>query len=298
MSIQKQELIQLIQASPLFAGLESWEYEDLCKIAEPKNYPKNQQVFAIDQRARFFYLVASGTFILSLRGKKFKTFKEGDIFGEIAVINENVRTGSIRALEESSLIAFNSNKLYSDEFITPITALKITRALAKKVTNYLRTREQISTRELIERGENEYVEFKSSLRWNIHKQNKDKLVEHAILKTVAGFMNAKGGTLLVGISDEKEVLGIGHDRFENVDKMLLHLTNLVKLHIGTIHTEFLKFEVEDISNKKILRIDCEAGTVPSYVKDKSEEIFYVRTGPSTTSLKVSKIFDYVRMRFY
>ena len=291
-------IYDLVSQNPVFSKLLPSELDDVFSIIERKTYPKNQQVFSIDQKARFFYLVESGTFILSLRGKKYKTFKPGDLFGEIAVINENVRTGSIRALEESALLAISGNKLFDENYIKPQTALKITKSLAKKVTHYLRSREQISTKELIEAGENDYVEFKSSVRWSLEKEHRDKLVEFALIKAMAGFMNTKGGTVLVGINDQKEILGIGQDRFENFDKILLHLTQLIKDRISPLHLEFIKIEVEAIGDKNILRIDCEPATSPAYVKERNDEAFYVRTGPSTSSLQVSKIFDYVRRRFY
>lgn len=289
---------ELISENPVFEKLNREEVETVLEIAERKNYPPNQQVFSIDQKARFFYVVEDGSFILSLRGRKFKTYKRGDIFGEIAIINENVRTGSIRALEDASLIAINGNKLYDEAYISPSIALRITRALAKKVTFYLRSREQVSTKELIDAGENDYVEFKSSIRWNPEKEHRDKLVEYALLKAVAGFMNTQGGTVLVGVNDQKEILGIGQDRFENLDKILLHISQLVKDRISALHLEYLKFEIEQIEDKNVLRIDCEPGTLPAYVKERNDEVFYVRTGPSTSNLRVSKIYDYIRMRFY
>lgn len=292
------QAFKLLSNNDVFASLSKEELESILDIAERKNYPPNQQVFSIDQKARFFYLVESGSFILSLRGRKFKTYKSGDIFGEIAIINENVRTGSIRALEDASLIAFNGNKLYDEAYISASVALRITRALAKKVTFYLRSREQISTKELIDAGENDHVEFKSSLRWDSKKEHKDKLIEYAVLKAMAGFMNTQGGTILVGVNDQKEVLGIGQDRFENSDKVLLHITQLVKDRISPLHLEFLKFEIEPIGDKNVLRIDCEPGTIPAYVKERGDESFYVRTGPATTRMRVSKVYDYIRMRFY
>lgn len=292
-------IIELLRGNSLFNNLKDAELELLLSILERKEYSKNQQVFAIDQKARFFYLVESGSFILSLRGKKFKTFKAGDIFGEIAIINENVRTGTIRALEDSFLIAINGNKLFSEQFIPAPIALKIIRALAKKVTNYLRSREQISTRELIANGENDYVEFKASMRWNAQSKSKDKVIEHAILKTVCAFMNTKGGTLLIGVADNLDIIGIGQDRFENTDKILLHITKLIKERISPLHIEFVKFEIEHLEGKNILRIDCEAATVPAYLQEKHNvESFYVRTGPSTSLLKVSQIYDYIRRRFH
>ena len=52
--------------------------------------------------------------------------------------------------------------------------------------------------ELIAGGEGVHVEFKSSLRVNLHTGEKDPRMELACLKTIAGFLNARGGTLIVG----------------------------------------------------------------------------------------------------
>ena len=52
---------------------------------------------------------------------------------------------------------------------------------------------QQSIPSLIANGENEYVEFKSSLRHDYRQVKTDKNLEQIILKSVAGFLNAKGG---------------------------------------------------------------------------------------------------------
>jgi hypothetical protein len=82
-----------------------------------------------------------------------------------------------------------------------------------------------STPELINGGESLLVEFKQSARWNERKGDKDPVLELAVLKTVAGFMNAHGGILLLGVTDDGEVVGLeadyrtiakgGRDRYEN-----------------------------------------------------------------------------------
>ena len=291
------EMLKLVHACPVFSSLEEYELKNLLPVLGKKVIPKNELIFSVDQEAKYLFLIENGSCMLSLRGKKYKTMVPGDIFGEIGIINEQVRTGSMRALEPTTLITIHGEKLFNPETVPAKVSLKIALALARRVTFYLRSREQISTQELIQNGETDFVEFKSNLRWNPETQRKDRLIEHAILKTMAAFLNAKGGTLLIGVTDEKEIIGIGEDRFENVDKMLLHLTILIKDRISTIHMEFIKFEVEQLQGKYVLRIDCEPATVPAYLIDHNEEHFYVRTGPSTSRMKTSKIYDYVRMRF-
>jgi hypothetical protein len=69
----------------------------------------------------------------------------------------------------------------------------------------------VSVRELIDQGEGRTVEFTSSARWNLHKGDKDPAIECEILKAVAGFMNAQGGTLLIGVSDDCQPVGLRND---------------------------------------------------------------------------------------
>lgn len=292
------ETLELLKNVPAFSKLNEAELTDLLKISVRKNFNQNQPVFSIDQEARQLYVVESGAFILNLRDQKFKSFKAGDLFGEVGIVNEHVRTGTIRALEPSVLIGIDGKHLFDEHRLNPHTALKITRELARMVTNYLRSQEQVSTPELIQRGENELVEFKSSMRWNARSKNNDHLTEQAIIRTIAAFLNTKGGTLLVGVRDDGVVLGIGRDRFENSDKMLLHLTRLIKQRISTLHMRFIRFEIEDINHEQVLRIDVDPATMPAYItENQNHESFCVRTGPSTTQLKVSKIYDYIQMRF-
>ena len=82
--------------------------------------------------------------------------------------------------------------------------------------------------ELIKRGESENLEFKSTFRTNLHTNEIDRKIEYSALKTMAGFINYKGGTLLIGINDSKEIIGIEKDNFLNSDKFSLHITNLIK----------------------------------------------------------------------
>lgn len=64
---------------------------------------------------------------------------------------------------------------------------------------------------LILAGENEQVEFKETARWSIYLKQVDKGLEAVIAKTVAGFLNAAGGTLLVGVSDKGVPVGLTPD---------------------------------------------------------------------------------------
>jgi hypothetical protein len=64
---------------------------------------------------------------------------------------------------------------------------------------------------VIRDGESDRVEFKSSARWDHRERKPNKALEGVIAKTVAGFLNAQGGTLVIGVDDEGKVLGLDAD---------------------------------------------------------------------------------------
>jgi predicted HTH transcriptional regulator len=155
----------------------------------------------------------------------------------------------------------------------------------------------ISIEDLIEAGEGIHVEFKSTLRVNLHTGEKDPRMELACLKTIAGFLNSHGGTLIVGVSDDGETVGISVDGFANEDKMNLHLGNLLRDRIGTKHAMYIHPRFEDRDDARVLVVECAAANSPVFVKDGSSEHFYVRSGAATAELTPSETQQYLTQRF-
>ncbi len=151
---------------------------------------------------------------------------------------------------------------------------------------------------LIERGESDSVEFKSTLRINLATNQKDRRIEDTAIKTLAGFLNADGGTLLIGVADSGTVLGIELDQFSNEDHMLQHLTNLVKDRMNDVALmQWLKTTFEDCDGKRVLRVACSRSASPAYVRDGTDEAFYLRAGSTTERLPASQMVKYISWRF-
>lgn len=98
---------------------------------------------------------------------------------------------------------------------------------------------QLSAAQLIAIGETGATEFKSTLRTNLHTGQPDEKIALAALKTIAGFLNASGGTLLVGVADDGAALGLKADGFASEDKMALHLINLIRTRIGDLFLPYI-----------------------------------------------------------
>jgi hypothetical protein len=153
-------------------------------------------------------------------------------------------------------------------------------------------------RALIEEGENTMTEFKSTLRRNLHTGQNDVKMEHSVLKTVAGFLNSKGGgMLLIGVSDDGVAIGIEADAFRNEDKMFLHLNNLIKDRIGAKHMLYIHPHFDEHDDKRVLVVECQPARSPVYVKEGNEERFYIRSAAATVELKGSQAQDFIAQRF-
>ena len=55
------------------------------------------------------------------------------------------------------------------------------------------------------------MEFKSTGRWNLRAVQADRTIEHVITKTVCGFLNVDGGSLLIEVDDAGGVVGLSDD---------------------------------------------------------------------------------------
>ncbi|MEK7763510.1 MAG: RNA-binding domain-containing protein, partial [Nitrospirota bacterium] len=166
---------------------------------------------------------------------------------------------------------------------------------------YLRSHRQAD--ELLKQQESKTLEFKASLRWNL-KENRqdDKVITHSVLKTIAAFLNTEGGDLLIGVADDRTVLGIDHDRLENDDKFMLHLAQVVRNGLGDRAGTCIDPKMQIVQGKTVCLMSCQRSPEPVFLKWKGVEEqlegeFYVRSGPGTVRLSAKSVEEYIRTRF-
>ncbi|MCP3941746.1 MAG: transporter substrate-binding domain-containing protein [Desulfobacteraceae bacterium] len=155
---------------------------------------------------------------------------------------------------------------------------------------------------IIDQGENDWVEFKSSLRWNIQTEKPDKRIEEVIIKTLSAFMNARGGTLFIGINDEGRPVGIEADyksfqRKPNRDGFLLKLSSMISQNLGRQSHKFIITDIQIMDGHDVCRITVKPGERPIYIKGNGKEFFYIRTGASSVPLSMSEAHEYINSQW-
>ena len=170
------------------------------------------------------------------------------------------------------------------------------RELEARLGEGFREMDEALARKIIAGGESDVVEFKSTLRQNLHTGKPDRKIENACLKTVAGFLNSAGGVLLIGVADDGTTLGLASDGFSSEDKTLLHLTALVRNHLGGDNAQYVKAAMISAGDHRVLAVECLRSAEPVYFRRESDEHFFVRAGPSSQSLSPSETVAYLAGR--
>ena len=122
-------------------------------------------------------------------------------------------------------------------------------------------------------------------------------MEHAVLKTLCGFLNSDGGNLIMGVADNGDLVGLDIDGFPNEDKMDLHLGNLIKNRMGPETMLHIKPKFEDYKGGRAFMVECKPSKIPVYLKTGNEEEFFIRAGGSSAKLTLSQMMEYIKQRF-
>ena len=115
-----------------------------------------------------------------------------------------------------------------------------------------------SISELIKEAENHFIELKEQF-------------SEGVLKTISAFANTNGGVILIGVNDDKEVVGVNLKVGEFED-----IINKIENAIG-FHPEI---EVVPFKGKELIRINVQKSSIPIKYKG----IYYKRVGNTTKAV--------------
>ncbi len=213
--------------------------------------------------------------------------QKGLSLGAVDYITKPFNPDLVKARVETQFLHYQETRALAEQ------VEKLRARLARAFTEF--TPERLAA--IVDTGEGDSIEFKSTMRWNLHADRSDKKIENSCLKTVAGYLNADGGVLLVGVADDGEVIGLGKDHFQTEDKMLLHWVNLIKAYLGAEYLRCIRSMVLELGGQRVLAVECLPATSPVFVNRDNEESFFVRMSNTTQALKPSEVLAYVDEHF-
>ena len=157
-------------------------------------------------------------------------------------------------------------------------------------------------RKMILSRESDKFEMKSTLRFDpSQKNNINKKLEYVVAKTIASFLNAEGGTLIIGVDDNGNILGIESDvstlSKKNVDGFELRLRQIIRGYLGSYFEKDIKINFLEINNKEICLVEIGKSPYPVFVKHQGEQEFFVRIGNASVPKTRKEQSEYEKLHW-
>lgn len=160
---------------------------------------------------------------------------------------------------------------------------------------------------LLSRDEGQLLEFKSNLRYDVKasEHGVDKTnpkLEREILKEVCAFLNSDGGTLLIGVSDDKKILGLSNDyRYlpmkKDKDGFEVYLRNKLNQNLKPEIPGLVKISFETREGLDVCFVQIERSNKEIFLKGlegKDIQEFWIREGNSIRQLIGAAMIEYIR----
>jgi len=108
---------QFLKNCVLFKNLNDQQLEKISEMLHKRFYKKGENVFLEQESGNILYIVFQGLiriYKLSRQGseKTLALLEKGDYFGEMALLDDNSRSASAQALEDSVLLTLDNNNFH------------------------------------------------------------------------------------------------------------------------------------------------------------------------------------------
>jgi hypothetical protein len=165
----------------------------------------------------------------------------------------------------------------------------------------------------LRQGESPSLEFKESLTWDQGQETQEiSASEFIAVKTMVALLNNKaGGTLLIGVADDKRIVGLEHDyeslskagetrgnRDKDRDRFQRHLRQLLAPKIGQeVSDLYIQTAIIEAEGKDVCVVHARAAAAPVYLSSGRAKRFFVRDGASTVEYNIEQVVAYVEHRW-
>ena len=203
-----------------------------------------------------------------------------DFIDENEELSNSIKSHLIENIEEYGIFSDDYSVFLEKRAKAIFTALQNRIELKNK--NGIKDAE---LKELILIGENEKLEFKSTLRFDLRENKVNKKLEFVIAKTISAFLNSEGGILMIGVDDFGNVLGLDKDietlQKMDIDGFELHIRQVIKKYLGSSFEKHLKITFPKIDDKEICNVKISKSGKPVFTTFEGKDHFFVRIGNSS-----------------
>jgi CRP/FNR family transcriptional regulator, cyclic AMP receptor protein len=133
MRLGKDGKIELLKKVPLFSKLNKHGLQDVAHIADELDLPNGKEMATEGDRGREFFVLLEGEAEVTRRGERINTMREGDFFGEIALVTKMPRTASVTATSDVRVLVITERDFDALLKKSPEVGRSVAEALAERV---------------------------------------------------------------------------------------------------------------------------------------------------------------------
>ena len=137
------DIKEILKGLSLFTSFEDDDLKEVAKICEIRKIATDNVIFTEGVEGDELFIIISGcvkiyTNITENVDKTLITLRDGGLFGELAVISENYRTASAKAMRDSELIVINQDDFEKLIEKKPIVGKKILDVFVRIISDRLK----------------------------------------------------------------------------------------------------------------------------------------------------------------
>jgi CRP-like cAMP-binding protein len=125
--------IGLLRKAPLFTRCSRRDLSNIASIGYEQEFPAGQELTREGERGRQFFVLLEGTVNVRKRGNQVATMKEGDFFGETALVSHGGRTATVTATTPVRALVISDRSFRSLLGRSSSIQVKVLEALADRL---------------------------------------------------------------------------------------------------------------------------------------------------------------------
>jgi CRP-like cAMP-binding protein len=133
MQLHKDAKMELLKGVPLFSKLDKKGLQDVAHIADELDLPAGKEMATEGDRGREFFVLIKGEAEVTKNGSRINTMREGDFFGEIALVTKMPRTATVTATSDVDVLVITERAFDNLLKKSPEIGRSVAEALAERV---------------------------------------------------------------------------------------------------------------------------------------------------------------------
>jgi type I restriction system adenine methylase HsdM len=200
---------------------------------------------------------------------------------------------------------------YKKELVTkPAMADEIKEQAEKIIFDLSTLSTEARVKTLLKINETKEIEFKQfffleykQVHLEQSKPSRNDKEQAKVTKNIASFLNADGGTLLIGVDNQGNPTGIDEEmkrlKITKIEKYFKDFENTVTNLLGDSVSKLIKLSFVVLEEKTIVVVDCIPSPEPVFMKgdNKKYQDFYIRRTAESESLHGYDMLNYIKMHF-